>query len=381
MDPIFSFRSGPKAYWISFKMTVPLLQAHGLTAKFNLGGGHHNGHHRHRHHHHEAEAEAADFLKLFVFGDSYADTGNWPKSTAAICWKNPYGMTFPGKPSGRFSDGRILTDYLASFLGTSSPMPYNNWLKISEESKLEYQYGLNFAHGGTGVFTTLVNGPNMTTQINVFQQLVQEEEVYSSQNMSSSFALVSVAGNDYAAYLAKSGTTEDLPAFTKSIMSQLILDLQRIHGLGVRKVGITAMPPLGCLPQMSASISHKNCSETGNSLAKFHNQVLQENIEKLNNETGAPAFMILDLYKAFMSALNIRNNHPGNSTFEEQLSPCCVGSAEGYSCGSVNNIGIKKYIVCEDPKQSFFWDDIHPSQQGWEAVYSALKPSLQNLFN
>ena len=107
---------------------------------------------------------------------------------------------------------------------------------------------------------------------------------------------------------------QDSPAFTKSIMSQLVLDLQRIHGLGVRKVGVTAMHPLGCLPITTASMSHKNCSENGNSLAKFHNQMLQENIENLNNEAGAPVFVILDLYSAFMSALNLQNNHPGNHT-------------------------------------------------------------------
>lgn len=327
-----------------------------------------------RYHHHQ---NAPNLPKLFVFGDSYADTGNSPKSTA-ISWKKPYGVSFPGKPSGRFSDGRVLTDYIASFLGTSSPIPFNEWLGLGEKSALEN--GLNFAEGGTGVFTTLANGPNMTTQINVFQQLVQEEEVYSPENMSSSVALVSVAGNDYAAYFGKNGTNEESPVFTKSIMSQLVLDLQRIHGLGVRRVGVTAMHPLGCLPMTTASISHKNCSENGNWLAKFHNQMLQENIENLNNEAGAPVFVILDLYSAFMSALNLQNNHPGNSTFEDQLSPCCVGTERGYTCGSVNGVGIEKYIVCEDLKQ-FFWDDIHPSQQGWEAVYSALKPSLQSLLN
>ncbi|XP_027155587.1 GDSL esterase/lipase At5g03610-like [Coffea eugenioides] len=334
---------------------------------------------RHLNGHHHLQ-NAPNSPKLFVFGDSYADTGNSPKSTA-ISWKKPYGVSFPGKPSGRFSDGRVLTDYIASFLGTTSPVPFNEWLGLGEKSALEN--GLNFAQGGTGVFTTLANGPNMTTQINVFQQLVQEEEVYSPENMSSSVALVSVAGNDYAAYFGKSGTNEnisDLINITKSIMSQLVLDLQRIHGLGVRRVGVTAMHPLGCLPITTASMSHKNCSENGNSLAKFHNQMLQENIENLNNEAGAPVFVILDLYSAFMSALNLQNNHPGNSTFEDQLSPCCVGTERGYTCGSVKGLGIEKYIVCEDLKQ-FFWDDIHPSQQGWEAVYSALKPSLQSLLN
>lgn len=48
---------------------------------------------------------------LFVFGDSYADTGNIRKSLSSS-WKQPYGLTFPGKPAGRFSDGRVLTDYI-----------------------------------------------------------------------------------------------------------------------------------------------------------------------------------------------------------------------------------------------------------------------------
>lgn len=51
--------------------------------------------------------------RLFVFGDSYADTGNIRKSLADS-WKMPYGVSFPGKPSGRFSDGRIATDFLGS---------------------------------------------------------------------------------------------------------------------------------------------------------------------------------------------------------------------------------------------------------------------------
>lgn len=69
------------------------------------------------HHHHHSHRHLFGFrpLKLFVFGDSYADTGNIGK-TAANSWKVPYGITFPGKPAGRFSDGRVLTDYLGVYL-------------------------------------------------------------------------------------------------------------------------------------------------------------------------------------------------------------------------------------------------------------------------
>lgn len=54
------------------------------------------------------------YKKLFVFGDSYVDTGNLGKlgRDFARSWYYPYGITFPGKPSGRFSDGRVFTDFL-----------------------------------------------------------------------------------------------------------------------------------------------------------------------------------------------------------------------------------------------------------------------------
>lgn len=53
--------------------------------------------------------------KMFVFGDSYVDTGNWPKSMSSS-WKEPYGFTYPGSPSGRFSDGLVLTDFIGMYV-------------------------------------------------------------------------------------------------------------------------------------------------------------------------------------------------------------------------------------------------------------------------
>lgn len=70
------------------------------------------------------QAEASRHLKyhnrskkLFIFGDSYVDTGNTQKSKPGS-WKEPYGITFPGKPAGRFSDGRVLTDFIGMYLNS-----------------------------------------------------------------------------------------------------------------------------------------------------------------------------------------------------------------------------------------------------------------------
>lgn len=62
-------------------------------------------------------AERLGEVKLFVFGDSYVDTGNLVNS---ISYKPPSGITFPGTPAGRFSNGCVLTDYI----GTSSSLHF-----------------------------------------------------------------------------------------------------------------------------------------------------------------------------------------------------------------------------------------------------------------
>nr|GMC92660.1 GDSL esterase/lipase At5g03610-like [Ipomoea batatas] len=305
--------------------------------------------------------------KLFVFGDSYADTGNWPPNDASMPWREPYGMTFPGNPSGRWSDGRVLTDYIAAYLGIRSPQPYSLW-KGDGEAK---QYGMNFAYGGTGVFDTYVDGPNMTTQINYLQQLLQQN-AYTKHDITSSAALVSLVGNDYTKYHG------NMNEFVDSITKQLCLDLKRIHEMGIPKVAVTAMQPLGCLPFVAFSTgNYPNCDEHSNNITRFHNQMLKQRVDKLNDQTEGSPFVILDLYAAFTTALNIKHNqHPGKSSFSHPLAPCCLGN-----CGEVDVSGKKEYGLCDDPKMAFFWDMTHPSQQGWFAVYSALKSSLPHLFH
>ena len=84
-----------------------------LSSSGNAGVHAASPHNDRRHHHNKKQRYGFRPTKLFVFGDSYADTGNVQKSVGSS-WKEPYGITFPGKPAGRFSDGRVLTDYVGN---------------------------------------------------------------------------------------------------------------------------------------------------------------------------------------------------------------------------------------------------------------------------
>lgn len=79
--------------------------------------------------------EAQQTTLLFAFGDSYADVGNTPRTgpNTGKGWIYPYGITWPntnGPPAGRFSDGKVQTDWI------SKP---HNLITISLFSRLMFQ--------------------------------------------------------------------------------------------------------------------------------------------------------------------------------------------------------------------------------------------------
>ncbi|WKA01382.1 hypothetical protein VitviT2T_019664 [Vitis vinifera] len=247
-----------------------------------------------------AYVDANRSIKLFVFGDSYVDTGN--RDSTARSWKEPYGITYPRIPAGHFSDGQVFTEYIASRMGIKSPTPYR-FRKLRP-----IKYGMNFAYGGTGVFDTLVAAPNITKQIDLFEQLVQEK-IYTTDDLKFSTALVSASGNDYGIYLARGGSLEGLPAFIVSVVNQLGSDLQRIHDLGVPRVAIMGIQPLGCLPQFTKEYSYEKCNSTGNLVALFHNLLLTTMVEELKPESK---FVVLLMYDAFISAMKKFENETGD---------------------------------------------------------------------
>lgn len=71
---------------------------------------------------HGDSGDSARQYKLFVFGDDYADTGNYPladlsKTTRA--WYYPYGSNDKDhgmSASGRFSNGLVLPDFIGTYV-------------------------------------------------------------------------------------------------------------------------------------------------------------------------------------------------------------------------------------------------------------------------
>ncbi|KAJ0986159.1 hypothetical protein J5N97_004515 [Dioscorea zingiberensis] len=72
------------------------------------------------------QSQAACFTSIISFGDSLADTGNlvFVLNNSDRASQLPYGETFFHHPTGRFSDGRLIADFIADVLGLPFLTPY-----------------------------------------------------------------------------------------------------------------------------------------------------------------------------------------------------------------------------------------------------------------
>lgn len=57
-------------------------------------------------------------VPMFIFGDSLFDVGNNNYLKNAVGRANfwPYGETFFNHPTGRFSDGRLIADFIGTYV-------------------------------------------------------------------------------------------------------------------------------------------------------------------------------------------------------------------------------------------------------------------------
>ncbi|KAG6512996.1 hypothetical protein ZIOFF_031142 [Zingiber officinale] len=90
---------------------------------------------------------AGCYSSMFSFGDSLADNGNLlhidgNHSAGFACL--PYGMTYFGRPTGRFSDGRLILDFIAEALGLPLLPAYLDQRRVGGD----FEQGANFAVAG-----------------------------------------------------------------------------------------------------------------------------------------------------------------------------------------------------------------------------------------
>ncbi|OEL38187.1 GDSL esterase/lipase [Dichanthelium oligosanthes] len=310
---------------------------------------------------------------LWVFGDSYADTGNLGDLGRELthAWYDPYGDTFPGRPTGRFSDGRVLTDFIASAMGMPTPVAYK--LRRGAAPGLLAR-GMNFAVGGAGVLDTGNFQRNISAQIDLFQA---QQRAASNRGCDAGVAVVVVSGNDYSYAADKDNSTSAAIAYIPTVVRQLREQLRRLRDeAGMRKVVVTNLHPMGCTPLFTRALNYSGCDSLANAGAAQHNAALQSVLAALDPANST--FLLLDL-NAPIAALADSPATPGR--FAEPKRPCCETFSSGGYCGQHDDDGKNLYTLCDDPAKHFYWDDVHPTQAAWAAVAESFRPNIHEFLS
>ncbi|EFJ37218.1 hypothetical protein SELMODRAFT_77440 [Selaginella moellendorffii] len=325
-------------------------------------------------------ASASLVPALFVFGDSTLDTGNLnyrPNTVHLIRTQElPYGRDFiPPGPTGRASNGKLATDFLAGFLGLPTPI---DDLEPDAQGRKLFQ-GINFAAGGSGI----LNGTGLTTvslsqQLDAFEgsiasinKLMGSQE--SSRLLANSLFLLSTGNNDLFNYVynPKARFRYSPESYNTLLLSTLSRDLERLYSLGARKLVVLSLGPLGCTPLMLNLLnSDGSCIGEVNDQAKNFNAGLQSLLAGLQTKLPGSRLLYANAYDILFSAIQDPRKHAG---FRYGNVACC---GSGKFLGSVLQTCSGRTSVCADSNEYVFWDMVHPTQAMYKLVTDELYAEL-----
>jgi phospholipase/lecithinase/hemolysin len=86
-------------------------------------------------------------------------------------------------------------------------------------------------------------------------------------------------------------------AASADVTDRIVDGVKRLQQLGVDKVLVDTLPPLGCAPWQSLRNNYSTCDSFGNNIATIHNSNL---IEQL---AGSENVLLLDLYNNFLDLI------------------------------------------------------------------------------
>ncbi|KAJ0983076.1 hypothetical protein J5N97_011331 [Dioscorea zingiberensis] len=293
---------------------------------------------------------------MFVFGDSLSDVGNNNYFiTIAKCNFPHYGIDYPGgKPTGRFSNGKNFVDLLAEKLRVPSPKPYLSLFKT--DNPLEFLEGVNFASGSAGILTSTHQGLciPLKTQIDfyslVFKALVEKLGIFQVQRfISSSILYINIGSNDFQVY---DGTC--VLTYVRLLVCELEGELKRILELGARKLVFIGTEPVGCWPAVRASNkSPGDCNKEINEASSLYNEEVVLLLKKLQSEYSDMRYSFFHSYRVFDKFIK----HPENYGFNESKAACCgMGNLNAeFACNP-----LAKY--CSDRTKYVFWDGWHQTE-------------------
>uniref|UniRef100_A0A453GT22 GDSL esterase/lipase n=1 Tax=Aegilops tauschii subsp. strangulata TaxID=200361 RepID=A0A453GT22_AEGTS len=172
--------------------------------------------------------------------------------------------------------------------------------------------------------------------------------------------------------------TRPINAYIGKVTKEMAANVEQLLKLGVTKVLVNNLHPVGCTPSQTRTNNYTTCDIFENLGASIHNNNLKQVMTTKKN------VHIVDLYTTF---INIVDHVPGKGSelskqFKRKLSLCCESlDSKGY-CGQQGVLSTELlYAVCDKSNKFFYWDYMHPTHAGWEAVMKQLEKPLREFLD
>ncbi len=274
------------------------------------------------------KVSAQNYDEIYVFGDSFSDTGNVFNFTSGVIPPNPYF-------NGRFSNGPVWVEYLAS------------------ELKLTFNPNTNFAFGGA---TTGFDNIGLPILPGLQQQI-------------NSFTTANRSANPNALYVVWAGVNDYLDSFLGNIpnptnsVANLSAAVTSLAAVGAEDIMVVNLPDLGKFPVTGGDSRTSNALST---LTSAHNSNLVASLDFLSQQVSPDINIIpVDVNYLFNQAIA----NPNKFGFTN-VTDSCIGDSP------IVPIDISPQPVVCIPDKFLFWDEVHPTtathQLIGELAFSAL---------
>ncbi|KAH7441476.1 hypothetical protein KP509_03G039500 [Ceratopteris richardii] len=303
---------------------------------------------------------------VIIFGDSTVDAGNNNFLRTMIKADFlPYGINFDThQPTGRFSDGRVVPDFIASRVGLPFPLPY-----LHPDAKGDkILKGINFASAASGFFDGTAHRFNvapLSRQLQWFRQYkVQLEGSVGKEKaeyiLHHSLFVLSAGSNDFVNNYYQNPSLQaqyKKNEFMNFISGLIASFLQNLYFEGARKIAVVSYPPLGCVPSQITLRGRlgkaRGCVESLNEASIRMNARLKLVLGTLTSSLPGIQFAYLDSYGLLYDAVQ----NPSKYGFTTSLEGCCgSGLVEvAYGCN------VMTPFTCTNASTHIFWDSFHPT--------------------
>ncbi|OAY83159.1 GDSL esterase/lipase [Ananas comosus] len=300
----------------------------------------------------EARVEGADDVgsgrrkelvpAMFAFGDSLIDNGNnnnLPSFAKANYY--PYGIDFAAGPTGRFSNGYTIVDEIANLLGLPLIPPY------SEAAGEDQLHGVNYASAAAGILD--ITGRNFTTLDRITNDLGADA---AADAIGRCIFFVGMGSNDYLNnYLMPNYDTRS--RYNGEQFAELLVQQFARQLTVTRKLVVSGVGSMGCIPSMLARDPHSRCSpDVDRQLILPFNSKVRSTVNALNVDLPHAKLIYVDIYAMFTDILT----SPASYGFSVTDRACC---GIGRNAGEITCLPFQ--TPCANRDEYVFWDAFHPT--------------------